>query len=265
VAAFLLLAALLLGSDQAGTSTTPAPVYSAASIVNSAAGVTSFYAPNSFISIYGQNLAYTTAQITAADIIGNMLPWALPGTGVVVLINSVPADIWYVSPTLINVLVPAELVAGPATIQMEVDGLAGPAVQIMLGASAPALFQIDAQTILATHLDQTVVTASSPAHAGEIIVLWASGLGPTVPSAIPNQLPPTPAVLADSADFQILLNGTAVDSGQILYVGAPEGYAGLFQVNFLLPANAPQNPEIRVGTSGPDGLMSPAQRFLPLQ
>jgi len=40
-----------------------APVYTSASIVNSAANAGGYYAPNSFISIYGQNLAYVTKPI----------------------------------------------------------------------------------------------------------------------------------------------------------------------------------------------------------
>ncbi len=165
------------------------PCYTAASIANSAAGVANSYAPNTFISIYGQSLAINTVSISAADLNGGTLPVALIGANAVVLINNIPAYMWYVSPTLVNVLIPANLVAGPATVQLEVDGKYGPPVNINLGATAPALFQDGATTILASHADYSLVTAASPAQPGEVIVLWATGLGPTLPPVIPNQVP----------------------------------------------------------------------------
>ncbi len=243
----------------AGQST--APYYIEASIANTAASIPDFYAPNTFITIYGVNLAYVSKAMTADDISGNMLPTALIGTGVRVLMNQISADIYYVSPSQINLLVPTLLVAGPATVQVEVDGLAGPPVTIMLGATAPSLFQLDASTVLATHLDGSKVTASSPASSGEVVVLYATGLGPTIPAAIPNQLPTSLAVVA-AGDFQVLLNGSAVDRSAIIYAGVTPGYGGLYQINLRLPANAPQNPEVRVGTPAQ---MSPPQLYLPLQ
>src|SRR5580704_7749536 len=194
MAPVLLLTALLF---QAGST---APYYIEASIANSAASIPDFYAPNTFITIYGVNLAYVTKAMTADDLSGGMLPTALIGTGVRVLINQISADIYYVSPSQINLLIPTLLIAGPATVQVEVDGLAGPPVTIMLGSTAPSLFQLDANTVLATHLDGSKVTASAPAGGGEVIVLYGTGLGPTVPAAIPNQLPSSIAVIA-AGDF----------------------------------------------------------------
>src|SRR5579862_9906144 len=138
MAAALLLAALALGPLLADTSSTAGPYYTADSIANTAASVAGFYAPNTFITIYGQNLAYVTRGISTADVHGNMLPTVLIGTGLQVLINQIESNIYYVSPTQVNLLVPPLLVAGPATVQLVVDGLAGPAVTITLGPVAPA-------------------------------------------------------------------------------------------------------------------------------
>jgi uncharacterized protein (TIGR03437 family) len=191
-----------------------------------------------------------------------MLPTSLIGTGVTVLINNLGAAIYYVSPGQINVLIPANLAAGPATLQLEVDGVAGPAVIIMLGATAPAMFQFDAVTVLATHADYSLVTAAAPAQPGEEIVLYATGLGSTIPPAEYNTLPETAAPLAAGVNFLVMLNGSPVDPRDILYAGAAPGYAGLYQINVILPANAPPNPEIRIGSSAQ---MSPPSRFLPVQ
>ena len=125
----------------AGSSGNSAPFYTADSIANSAASIANFYAPNTFITIYGQNLAFVTQAISPGDINGDTLPTVLIGTGVRVLVNQISADIYYVSPTQVNILVPTNLIAGGATVQLEVNGVAGPAVSITLGATAPVCFR----------------------------------------------------------------------------------------------------------------------------
>src|SRR5580698_9042334 len=131
MAALALLAVLALGPYQAGASGS-GPYYTADSIANSAANVTGLYAPNTFVTIYGQNLAYTTRALSVSDISGDMLPTVLGTTGVRVLINNIPANIYYVSPTQVNLLIPTSLIPGPVTIQLVVDSVAGPAIPILL-------------------------------------------------------------------------------------------------------------------------------------
>ncbi len=257
MAAAVWLAALVLAQSSGS-----GPYYTAASIANTAASVTGLYAPNTFVTIYGQNLAYTTRALTANDIGGGILPTVLGTTGLRVLINGIPANIYYVSPTQVNFLVPTSLIAGPVTMQLVVDSLAGPAIPMMLGNAAPSFFQTDATNVLAVHLDNSVITPKSPAHAGEVIVLYASGLGPTIPAAVPNQIPQQAATVNPMSSFSLMLNGVAVDAHKILYAGVVPTFAGLYQINVRLPGDAPPNPEIRVAYSG---TMSPAGRVLPLQ
>ena len=238
------------------------PYYTAESIANSAAGVAGLYAPNTFVTIYGTNLAYSTVSLTASDVSGGILPTVLGGSGVHVLINNIPANIYYVSPTQVNLLIPTSLAPGPAMLQLVVDALAGPAIPIMLLNAAPSFFQSDAITVLGIHLDGTTITAASPAKAGEIVVLFASGLGPTNPAAIPDQIPQTAATVTPLSSFSMLINGVVVSPQQILYAGVVPTFGGLFQINVQLPGNLPPNPQIQIGYAG---TLSPAGRVLPLQ
>ncbi|HEV1283841.1 MAG TPA: IPT/TIG domain-containing protein [Bryobacteraceae bacterium] len=257
MAAVVLLAALVLVQSSGS-----GPYYTADSIANSAANVTGLYAPNTFVTIYGQNLAYTTRALAVSDIAGGMLPTVLGTTGVRVLINNIPANIYYVSPTQVNLLIPTSLVPGPVMLQLVVDSLAGPAIPIMLQSAAPSLFQLDATTVLAVHLNGSTITSASPAQAGEVVVLFASGLGPTNPAAIPNQIPQQAASVSPMSSFAMLINGAAVNPQQILYAGVVPTFAGLFQINVQLPNDTPSNPQIQIGYSG---IMSPPGRMLPVQ
>ncbi len=164
----LMLAVLVAGPLLCDSAVPGAPFYTADSLVNTATGEAGSYAPNSFITMYGQNLSFVTRAINASDIAANTLPTALIGTGVRVLINALPAYLWYVSPTQVVLLIPSFWTAGPATIQLEVNGIAGPEVQITLNATAPGLFlNPDGMTASAHHLDYSPVTADSPASDGE--------------------------------------------------------------------------------------------------
>jgi uncharacterized protein (TIGR03437 family) len=263
MAAAWLLAALAIGPLWADSSSTSgAPNYTPDSIANTASNTNGPFAPNTFISLYGTNLAYVTVAIGPGDIHAGMLPNALVGAGVRVLINQILADLFFVSPNQVNVLIPLTLVPGPATVQLVNDGFAGPPVSITLSATAPALFQSDAMVVIATHGNGPLVTPAAPAQPGEVVVLYAAGLGPTVPPGIPDQLATAAAPLADLADFQVLLNGTAVDPHLILYAGVTPGFAGLFQINLQLPTNTPANPQIQIGFSN---VLSPPGRMLPVQ
>jgi uncharacterized protein (TIGR03437 family) len=235
-----------------------APYYTAQSIANAASNMAGPYAPDTFLSIYGQNLSYITKAMSSGDIVGQALPTVLGN--VRVLLNNVPADIYYVSPGLVNILIPPSLKPGSLTLVLLNDSLAGPTVQITLGGTAPGLFQLDSVNVIATHGNGPLVTPASPAKPGEVVVLYATGLGVTSPPAVANQLPTGVATLVDTS-FQVLLNGVAVDPRAIQYAGVTPGYAGLFQINLLLPASLPANPEIRVGT--PDA-MSAVGRVLPV-
>ena len=257
MASVVLLAALVLAQSSGS-----GPYYTADSIANSAANVTGLYAPNTFVTIYGQNLAYTTRALSASDISGNMLPTVLGTTGVRVLINNIPANIYYVSPTQVNLLIPTSLIPGPVMVQLVVDGLAGPAIPILLQSAAPSLFQLDAVTVLGVHLDGSTITAASPAKAGEVVVLFASGVGPTNPAAIPNQIPQRAASVTPLSSFSMLINGAPLNPQQVLYAGVVPTFAGLFQINVLLPDDTPSNPQIQVGYAG---IMSPAGKILPVQ
>ena len=52
--------------------------------------------------------------------------------------------------------------------------------------------------------------------------------------------------ITNLASFQVLLNGVALDSSLVMYAGVTPGFAGLYQINFQLPANVSANPEIQL-------------------
>jgi uncharacterized protein (TIGR03437 family) len=244
----LLFAWHMLGADKPAPRI--APIYDAASIVNAADNQSGALAANALGTIYGANLAYSTAAITSSDIHSGILPIVLGASETEVFVNHYAADLYYVSPAQINFLVPPNMTPGQAVVQVTIDGLAGPAVSLMLAPAAPGLFQLDPHNAIATEADGTVVTPVSPAQPGDIVILYATGLGEVTPPAIYGQLPTAAAPLIAGADLSILLDGVAVDSQAIAYAGVAPGFAGLYQINLTLPASTGSNPEIRLQIDG---------------
>ena len=251
--AALALAACLCAQDA------NAPNYTAAGIVNGASFAPGL-APNTIVSIFGTNLSWGTRAVQASDMSGGVMPTSLGN--VEVYFEGWPAYLYYVSPTQINLLVPSSLLPGTFQFWVARQGTRGPIVTVTLQSAAPAMFQISSGAVIATHLDGSVVSSDSPAAAAEIVTLWATGLGNTYPELEDGVLPAAAQWLSQLNQFDVQVNGAALDPSAVLYAGVAPGYAGLYQVNVRLPDPLPANPEIRLGLGGvlsPPGLILPAQ------
>ncbi len=222
------------------------PNYTAASVVDAADGLPAL-SPDSIASVYGLYLANETVKLSESDVVGGSLPSALGGTDVTVLVGGIPAGLFYVSPTQINFLIPSTVTAGETTFVVVSQGRAGPEVKLNLTETGSALFLLDLTTVVATHADGTLVCDTAPAHPGEVIVLYAEGLGQTDPKMSSGQIPTRAARIVEAADFEVLLDGVPTPQGSVLYAGVAPGYAGLYQVNVRLPATTGTDPEIRIG------------------
>lgn len=236
-----------------------APNYTSAGIVNGAS-FTPGLAPNTIVSIFGTNLSWDTAILQSSEISGGVMPTSLGD--VEVYFEGWPAYLYYVSPLQINLLVPSNLLSGTFQFWVVRQGTRGPMVTVTLQDAAPAMFQTPAGAVIATHSDYSVVSSLAPATAGEVITLWATGLGNTVPELQDGALPLVVQWLSQLNQFAVWINGTALDSSAILYAGVAPGYAGLYQVDVRLPDPLPANPEIRLvlaNATSPPGLILPAQ------
>jgi uncharacterized protein (TIGR03437 family) len=237
-----LLAALAVLPLWAGS-----PDYSASSLLNAASNVAGPLAPNAIVSLYGRDLSWNTGSARGEDVRDGLLPTYLPGTGVVVYVNGFRAGLYYVSPTQINFLLPATIVPGRAYIAVIRDGVRGPEIQVNLSDVAPALFQLDPDCVVATRPDGTAIGRENPARPGEIVILYANGLGAVLPPLRERALAPAAAPITREAELEITLGGVPVPRDSLLYAGVAPGFAGLYQINLRIPAEAPDNPEIRIG------------------
>jgi hypothetical protein len=133
------------------------PVFQANAILN-AASFDSTLAANAWVSIFGSGLSAVTRNWQTSDFVNNALPTGL--SGVSATVNGKPAYLSYISPSQVNVLIPADTPAGPVQIQVMNNGLASATVRVNLEAAAPAFFRFPGtKYIAATHSDNAPLSA----------------------------------------------------------------------------------------------------------
>lgn len=236
-----------------------APLYSAASVVNAATNEPGPLAPLGLVSLYGKDLAVASRAIAPDDVRNGQLPTTLIGTGVSITIDSVAVPIIFVSPNQVNFIIPGNIRPGRRLLRLNSNGRTGPEVEIEIAETAPGLFQLELGGVIATRPDGTLITPQAPAIPGEVLVIYAAGLGATLPALTGLNIPIAAASITARAQFAVLLNDVAVPDGNILYAGVTPGFAGLYQINCRLPADTPPDPEIRLRLPGQT---SPPHRFL---
>jgi uncharacterized protein (TIGR03437 family) len=237
--AWLVLAAVFAAQARGA-----APSYSADSIVNSANFAPGPLAPNSIVTLFGKNLAWSAAVMSEQQASSGILPNVLADTRVYVANYVVP--LLYVSPTQINFLIPGNLRPGKVTVRVARQGVTGPSVYVTLVDAAPQLFQSADGYIIAQHADWSLITAAAPAAPGETVVLYAVGCGKTQPNPDPGTIPARAAPITRLDELQVLVAGNLLGPEQIQYVGLTPGLAGVYQISLVLPPELDPDPEIRV-------------------
>ncbi len=241
----------------------PTPCYAAAGIVNAADYQPGNLTPGAIVSLFGTGLSYCTRGVQQKDLNGGTMPTMLvcPEGAPLVVVGSVPSALFYVSPKQINFQLSNSLLPGHTySLAVDLNGNYGPTIYITLQPAAPALFQADAATVVAARPDGTLYTADSPARPYDWVILYATGLGATTPPVGDLEIPTLAARIVQPNDFQVLLNGAAVDPSLVPYAGVTPGFAGLNQVNLQMPGQFPANPQIQLSL---DGATSPAGITLP--
>jgi uncharacterized protein (TIGR03437 family) len=238
-----------------------APTYTAASVVNASDYTTGPFAPNSVLSVFGTNLSWSTQTLRSSDIANSTLPTQL--ANVAVYVDNWPAPLLYVSATQVNFLVPGNEISGDVPVRVVREGVTGPVVTISLADASPALFPLGNGYIIATHgADGSLITADSPAQGGEIIVVYATGLGRTEPNPSPGQIPMNPATIEGYSSLSVFLDGAPLPWYLIKYAGVTPGSVGLYQINIELPKPVDPDPQIMVtigSQSSPLGLQLAVQ------
>jgi uncharacterized protein (TIGR03437 family) len=225
------------GLSSASGTTPPAPAISANGVVNGASfqpGVTA----NSWVTIKGTNLAAQTDD-WSHSVVNGALPTSLDGVSVTM--GGKPAYVYFISSGQLNVLAP-DVPAGPITVTVTTAGGTSSAFATMANAYGPAFFTWPNNQVVATRQDYSYAVKAGtfagattvPAKPGDVIILWATGFGPTLPAApLGASVPASGGYPTASAPTVTIDNLPATVYGAAL---AP-GSAGLYQIAMQVPSS----------------------------
>ncbi len=219
----------------AGAGSGPAPVFSNQQVQNAASFAVGI-APGGLVTVFGAGVTNgVNGSITVAS---PPLPKEL--AGVSVTMGGISAPVYSVynvaGQQQVSVQAPYELAGQTSTpVVVTANGARSAPVNVVVLPAQPGIIAYGANNAVAVRgIDNSLVTATNAAVKGEAVVLYMTGLGvvtPAVPTgaavATISQTPVTPSVS---------LGGVTV---QPFFSGVTGGYAGLYQINFFVPANAP--------------------------
>jgi uncharacterized protein (TIGR03437 family) len=197
--------------------------------ISNAGNFQSKVAPGALISIFGTNLATGQASAKALPLPTNLL-------GTMVYINGIASPLLYVSKLQINAQVPYAIATNSvASVSVQVNGSSSPNSTLTVAEVAPAIFTLSGTGAGAgatlNFPSNSIVNNATPANPGELIEIFATGLGATTP----------PVATGAAGDQQPTVLPVTVTFGNITvpaeFAGAA-GYAGENQVNVTVPSNA---------------------------
>ncbi len=221
----------------------PKPTLTQGGVVNAGSGKAEI-ASGTWISIFGTDLVASLRGLDGPDIVNGLLPTTLNGAGIT--IGGKSAFIGFVSPGQINALVPDDTATGNTQIiAINANGQSAP-VTVTRSAVSPAFLPFtDAdgkKYVAALHADFSVMAKTgmfaglntTPAKPGEVVLLYAVGLGPTTPPIAAGNIPTVNATITNPFTLRI---GDV--PATVAYAGVSQGSAGLYQFNVTVPASLP--------------------------
>jgi len=216
-------------------------------------------APGTLISIFGNQLSTGFAGATTLP-----LPTEMAGTSVT--IDGVPAPLTFVSSGQINAQVPNEVGGGRRLVQVTRDGVAGNIIGAAVGGRSAGLFRFGIGEYgaivnntqggnfpLPREFSRPGFN-TAPARPGDVLSIFATGLGTTSP-VVPTGTAAGASPLATAADTPIVNFSRRAfgPSAAPLFVGLAPGFVGLFQINVVVPEDAPADPRTGITLDYPSG------------
>ena len=202
--------------------------------------------PGSISSLFGTNLA--TETVAAVEL---PLPRTLAGTQV--LVNEVPAPLFFVSPFQINFQMPPDVSGTTAELVVVSAGVRGLPEPARVSPERPGIFTavsggtgqgavlLANSNVIAAPIGSIPGRTSQPVARGEIVSIFATGLGATDPQSEPGE-PAGASPLSNTITMpDVLIGGIPA---HVFFAGLAPGFVGLYQVNVAIPAGTAPGAEV---------------------
>ena len=186
--------------------------------------------PGLLLTLFGTQLGFPSGLAAPPGI--DRLPLALGKTQVKV--DGVAVPLLYAADRQITFLAPYQLSPGAtARVQVAIDGFHGPPLTVPVTAASPGLFTLAGGTAAVLNHDNII----GPLRRGGFGITFGTGLGRVSPDVQTGAVGPASPLSEATEPVAVFLNGVAC---RTLFAGLAPGFAGLYQVNFEIPADLPR-------------------------
>ncbi|HWB84087.1 MAG TPA: hypothetical protein VG675_08105 [Bryobacteraceae bacterium] len=194
--------------------------------ITNAADMTTNVAPGGLISVFGSNLSPTNTATQEMP-----LPTALGESCLTV--NGAAIPMLFVSPGQINAQLPLHL-EGTVTMTLYTPGGVSDDYFLNLLPAAPAIFEsgtagpLTGIPVVVKASNGQLVTPSNPIHVGDVITIYATGLGPTSPEVAAGDPAPVSPLAETVVSPDVRLGSVPI---VVDYAGLAPGEVGVYQIN----------------------------------
>jgi uncharacterized protein (TIGR03437 family) len=186
--------------------------------------------PGMLATVFGTNFGSTVSAVSVT--VGGVSAYVDPG---------------FLAPTQFSFEIPFELTPGPTTVVVTAGGVQSAPFNITLATYAPSIETLNGSgSGLATVVTGAgkPVTLAAPAHPGDVLTLYAVGLGPTNPATATGL---APASNKTATPTTLTIGGATAN---VAFAGVAAGFAGLYQVNFTVPTGVQGTVPLVIGING---------------
>ncbi|MGH9628714.1 MAG: hypothetical protein ACRD7E_10320 [Bryobacteraceae bacterium] len=203
------------------------------SVVN-AADLSAPVAPGGLVSVLGSELSPVNMSSSQVP-----LPTALGESCLTV--NGVPVPMIFVSPRQVNAQLPFA-VEGNTTLVLRTPGGVSDNYSLTIQPAAPSVFRTgiagpdsDIPAVVRAR-NNAIVTPSNPIHLGDVITIYATGLGKTSPAVDPGFPAPSEPLAYALIPPVVTLGGVDL---LVTYAGLTPGEVGIYQINAVIGDDVP--------------------------
>jgi uncharacterized protein (TIGR03437 family) len=177
------------------------------------------------VDVFGEQFLFANIAFSPG------VPLATQISGSSVMVNGRAAPLYFSKYDQIAFQVPMETALGTAQVQVLRDGIAGNIISVQVVDRVPRILVI-------TNPDGSLPSTAHPAKAGDTLVIWAIGLGPTNPAVgtnvpAPGSEPLARLIAMPSVEFGVGFFGSVSVTPD--YAGLSPSSVGLYQVNAAVP------------------------------
>jgi uncharacterized protein (TIGR03437 family) len=195
---------------------------------------TASVAPGELVNIYGANFGSETSIVPGG------IPFPTTLGGVQVFMNERLAPLYFVTPGQLAVIVPYATIEPTVRIRVELNGVRSNEVTSFVSKVSLGVFALGRNGIgpgAVTHANApnyTLVSPSAPAHVGEVVQVFMTGLGPVSPKVPDGGIGGAGPLnyMSPTENLQTLVDG---EYAEVTFAGLAPFLAGLYQVNVKIP------------------------------